>query len=119
MKTKKKDLQSKLEEFFVDIEKDLPSIKIQKISRNKSIYKPGESLTSLYYVLSGNVSLTIHDKTAIFPSGIFLGDYEVENQHPYRTTYLVAVTTVEVAILPFDFYFSIKGNYISKQSSLG
>ena len=47
----------------MDAKVDLPSIKFKKIKPYGIIFKSGESINSLYYIISGDVSLKIHDKT--------------------------------------------------------
>ena len=59
----------------MDAKVDLPSIKFKKIKPNGIIFKTGESIDSLYYIINGDVCLKIHDKTFELSSGIYLGDY--------------------------------------------
>ena len=63
------------------IENELSQLKVRKYSPNKAIYKPTDTIQYLYYIINGNVSLAIKEEGVILPAGIFVGDYEIENQH--------------------------------------
>ena len=78
----------------------------------KTVYKAGDTISNVYFILSGTFLLTFHDRHIELPVNTIVGDYEPANNLSRRTSSLRARSQSTIVCLPFDFYFNVKEQVI-------